>query len=864
MTSTADNLYARLPAIYRIRDAEQGFMLRALLRVIGEQADILEEDISRLYDNWFIETCDDWVVPYIGDLLGYLPLHNTGEPLRMGSARDRDRTRILIPRRDVANTIRYRRRKGTLALLELLADDVADWPARAVEFYRLLGWTQPLNHPHLLRGRTTDIRDGNRLECIDGPFDSIAHSVDIRRIGSRRGAGRYNIPDVGVFVCRLKSYPVTKTPAFHVDAPGPQKIAIPSNYTFSVLGNDTPLFTLPVRETDPRHIAEEINLPVQVRRRALEEGGERNKDTGYSRASGAYYGPEKSMAIWVTDWPPAKGTVKGTLTMVPADQIIPADLSEWKYTVPKNHVAVDPLLGRIKFPASQKNPANVFVRYHYGFSADIGGGEYSRPIPGPDLRAVSRIQRTDIRNTDQFGARLAAADSTSDPVSAYIQEHLSPDTKGQLKVPASPILEGLLVRDLDTLLADEAFYDPGRFKNTEMSSPELTDLLSPVTDGDRILRRNRLLLEAAYPDTIATSYRMYRVGEHENHKKINDALTRWQEDRPVYAVIEITDSGVYVEPIEISLEPGQSLYLRAADTRRPVIRQLNWETSGPDSVSISGGGGSRVVLDGLLVTGRGVRITGPDAAVEKAGAGEDLCEVVFRHCTLVPGWSIDSESCPEHGNEPSIELMNTRSQVRIEKSIIGSILVSADTVRTEPNRIRIRDSILDATGSDMDAISAPDGLIAHAALSFERCTVIGKVSVHTIRLAGDSIFTGRVTVVRSQVGCMRFCYVPNGSRTPRRFRCLPDSLTAEPGLSDDEKENIRRRINPYFTGTLYGTPGYCQLGTGCAEEIRRGAEDESEMGVFHDLYQTQRETNLHLRLDEYTPTGMEPGIIFVN
>jgi hypothetical protein len=78
MTPAADYLYARLPAIYRIRDAEQGFMLRALLRVIGEQADILEDDISRLYDNWFIETCEDRVVPYIGDLLGYLPLHNTG------------------------------------------------------------------------------------------------------------------------------------------------------------------------------------------------------------------------------------------------------------------------------------------------------------------------------------------------------------------------------------------------------------------------------------------------------------------------------------------------------------------------------------------------------------------------------------------------------------------------------------------------------------------------------------------------------------------------------------------------------------------------------------------------------------------
>jgi hypothetical protein len=48
----------------------------------------------------------------------------------------------------------------------------------------------------------------------------------------------------------------------------------------------------------------------------------------------------------------------------------------------------------------------------------------------------------------------------------------------------------------------------------------------------------------------------------------------------------------------------------------------------------------------------------------------------------------------------------------------------------------------------------------------------------------------------------------------------------------------------------------------CAEEITRGADDESEMGVFHDLFQPQREANLRARLDEFTPAGMDPGLIF--
>jgi hypothetical protein len=34
------------------------------------------------------------------------------------------------------------------------------------------------------------------------------------------------------------------------------------------------------------------------------------------------------------------------------------------------------------------------------------------------------------------------------------------------------------------------------------------------------------------------------------------------------------------------------------------------------------------------------------------------------------------------------------------------------------------------------------------------------------------------------------------------------------------------------------------------------------MGVFHKLYQPQRETNLRIRLDEYLGIGLEAGMIF--
>src|SRR6266567_682854 len=223
-----DRLYQLLPAVYRQRDADQKYPLQALLRVIAEQVNVVEDDVQQLYEDWFIETAEDWAVPYIADLIGYRPVSDAGSPSDDTTAQGRALNRILIPRREFANTITYRRRKGTIALLELLANDIAGWPARAVEFFRLLGWNQNLNHLHLRRARTVDVRSLEDFGLIDGPFDSLAYTVDVRRINSHRAIGRYNIPSVGVFVWRLKSYSVTRS------RPHCEENVHPNCYTFSL------------------------------------------------------------------------------------------------------------------------------------------------------------------------------------------------------------------------------------------------------------------------------------------------------------------------------------------------------------------------------------------------------------------------------------------------------------------------------------------------------------------------------------------------------------------------------------------------------------------------------------------------------
>ena len=102
--ASGDRLYALLPAVYRVRDAAHGQQLRALLRVIGRELQVLDEDIERLYDNWFVETCAEWVVPYLGDLLGVTRERDQARAVLPAAAdRRRGRTHLdLVARRDFA------------------------------------------------------------------------------------------------------------------------------------------------------------------------------------------------------------------------------------------------------------------------------------------------------------------------------------------------------------------------------------------------------------------------------------------------------------------------------------------------------------------------------------------------------------------------------------------------------------------------------------------------------------------------------------------------------------------------------------------------------------------------------------------
>jgi hypothetical protein len=329
-----------------LTDKQQRGPLKSLIAIIAEQIEVLQESLYQGYDDLFIETCQSWAVPYIAELVGLrglIDIPNTTYTVRAA----------------VADTIKNRRRKGTISVLESVAHDTTQWPANAVEFFLLLSTTQFMNHIRPGNLSMADIRNAdNRL--LQTPFDTYARTAEMRKVET--GLGKYNIPNIGIFLWRLEQQQMNASPAMRVDE---------RRYCFDPIGRSVPLFTFPIPQdaTTPR--VTPINVPMPISRRMLADpNGAKN-----------YYGRGKSIYVdapipGVSQQPPIcscdLSDVKG-----PQGNVI-----AWGHQ-PANCIGIDPQLGRIAFPSNLAAPLSVHTTYCYGFSKEMGGGPYSRVFNNP-------------------------------------------------------------------------------------------------------------------------------------------------------------------------------------------------------------------------------------------------------------------------------------------------------------------------------------------------------------------------------------------------------------------------------------------------------------------------------------------------
>ncbi|WP_294539568.1 hypothetical protein [uncultured Rhodoblastus sp.] len=668
-------LLGLLPAIYllrdRLREEEPHGPLEALIEAIAEQLGGVERNVEQLYDDLFIETCADWVVPYIGDMIGYAPLAGPSAA-------------VASPRAEVANTIGYRRRKGTLSVLETLAADVTGWGAVATECYTRLVWNESMKHARPRALSTASLRaPPPTRNFVDPP-----RLVDVRRIGSGRGV--WNIPNIAIELYPLSAF------ALRGGTPGTPDPAHPLRLTFDPLGRDAPLFqpARPRAQNEARGgPPRDIPSPASRRRLFAELEDRRARIAAGAAASEI---DEAAVAFTASD-PIARIAVGGAA--IEPESVEICDLSDWQASTRLGiRASIDPVLGRVVL-AEDPGAATLAVDYVYGFSGHFGAGAYARDDGPADV---------DIVAGDDLAAAIAAA---------------------------------------------------------------------AAHDADA-----RVAASATFPGDLA-----------------------------------------------VVLAAGRSLTLRAGSNQRPAIG---------GKLTVTLGAGASLSLIGFLI-GDGVEILGGPGAV------------ALQQCTVpssVVAWTGAAGGA-----------------VSLSRCLVGALQIDPLT------SVSAADGVIDAGDDANAAIAANAAGDPAGALTLDSVTIVGEVRAREIALMQNALVTGRVTSARTQQGCVRFCYLPRASVTPRRYQCQPETAARRAvaaakaaGASASQLAALdiaaTAGVRPEFVSLAPADPAYARLGPRCAPEIRAGAEDGSEVGVFRSLQQIHKENNLRKRVAEYLKIGLEAGV----
>ncbi len=431
------SLYQQLPEFYRIKDGEHrpAQQLEAYMGVLDEVMAGMRDNINALYHDFFIETCDDWLIPYMADELGVS--HLAGDPWTL--------------RADVARTVFHRRRKGTLGAIESLSHTLTGWAAHAVESRERLGWNQHLNHqrsdaggqPPLtmladmvsqVRGGMANLRDPAQLSFLHGPFDNVAHVADVRP--GTVGAPRYNLPNLGVYLWRLKDYQVpvadpgfvqalAVVPASAGDASAVVRAIVHPQADPMTLFNTHPYEA----DDDPPNISHSDSVPGPMPWARL------SSDTPTGNPT-AYIGVAPYAGVPGQPSADAVGLVLHVPDTFPATDgwfFRGANLCAWEAGISpplrENEIAVDPIRGRVVFGlsnlAAEATPlaAGLLISHTYGFSGPSG----AQPI----VRAASpnewQEQAVVLRNISGGGSTalrdaLADLDTQAQPVVVEIQD----------------------------------------------------------------------------------------------------------------------------------------------------------------------------------------------------------------------------------------------------------------------------------------------------------------------------------------------------------------------------------------------------------------------------------------------------------
>ncbi len=855
-----EKLYRLLPGMYRSRD-ESG-ELRRFVSLFADELWRLHATQKQALADHFIDSCQDWVIPYLADLVGT-------DVLYADAARNRN---------DVKNTMRWRRLKGSRAGIEQVAAGVGGWGALAVEMLARALYMQRLDHPRPAHTFMLDLRRPGVMAAVSTPFARNGLSPDLRPLG-RRGMAAVGIAlprQVAVHVWPIASWPLR----------GGEPASLGGGrFTFSPFGYDLPLYAggdravgmalepdadlcqgevehVPLRRQDVRdHLRAYLNEPVGF---TIREDGIAVCGVGI----GAAAVPSREPALTHAQLARRRGMLAGDTSLFGATQrfsleavrlaslvqiiggspaAVPyspgqAFISQFELRNPHGTLALDgqtPDFGYIPgmlpyTPAGPEfhHPALLLGLRNNGAAAaafpqseavlrSARGEALLVFLPAiASLAAGARILFYVAADGSSYFARsdhgpgLPDRNPDSGPFGAFSLPLLARGAEPQVRVrpgqPAAPARHRrALIRSLccwdeplhPPLQSGEVAIDPqrGRFVFPAGELPQ-----GELSVDLRVGQSGEL---GAGPFTrtleAAATLTVARARDAQ-FTTVQAAIDAAPDGSALPVVIEILDSARYLEALQVNARnfPG-GLTLRAAALATPALHK----PAGPGPLLLVNNSTlPELRLEGLLCSGGAITIGGAVDAV------------ALSHCSLDPA------SC-------ALTLTVPDARLSLADCISGPIAVTAPVgdVRVEDSAIQHPLATVEQPGG-VPALNAPGLRVA-----IERSTLLGDLTCATLRLS-NSLLYGGLLLADATDSCLRFSRVPPGLSLPQAF-----NLTT---------------ATPIFAALRFGAPDYLRLSPNSAPALLRGAEEGGEIGVHYRAGAPWRMQNLALRLAQYTPAGI--------
>jgi hypothetical protein len=788
-----DYLWRLLPEVYRASDSDdpaKSGPLRELVERLGAQISVVRRSIDRTMEDQSIESCDDWVIPYIGDLLA----------TNIVAGLDARAQRL-----DVAKTIYYRRRKGTVAILEEIAADITGWNARVVEFFRHLARTRHNFDPEIgldvprgviegLRGTLSgtsaggfaDLRHAGAAQKTNTAFDEYFYTADFRK--GRSGSGWHNIPKLGVFLWRLRSYryPFT-TPV--------QDAVCPGQFTFDPTGREIPLFARDFR--DPSQYGDAWVTPDEW----MLPG----------RISAELYGREKAHLY--------------------PDSLAVFDVSVAGATlVPASSLQIHLERGRYQEAAPPAPGAARRVEYHNGFSSEVGAGAYDRrALLQKDLPTPAPVAPTVTDGGAQLQAAITALGATGTVPVGDSLTYTSIATPWNV---TDALVQGGLNQRPVVRLNGGQWVIQGGGGNAKLS------LESILFSGADIVLRGTF-------ETVTISCSTVDPGE-EIHP---DGTTPQTVDgRP------LRPSTIWVEGMVANLVLRRAICGPIRTRSDGVVEKIVATDSIIQSV--------RTDLPGAL---NAAAIFDPRRLARRLKSGIDPVAMFLRTSFSAPAaadlGAYNPASAPSNALLATIVTeINTilatgslYSPARFSGiPLPPPLVVAALAVPMGPALLRVNRLLLEAAFPLELQPAAMATLSGEAVL--ERSSVLGSLYGHRIS-ASESILHGFAVAEDPQAGCVRFSAYVEGSRLHQPYESVV--------VRENSGVFITRRFGqPEYAQLVQladreiisGLPG---------ATISAGAKDGSEMGAFSLEKNPIKERGLRIKFGEYMPIGLTPVLIFV-